>query len=327
MQYPVNDVGWQPSASLDALRARARLNQAIRDFFVARDVLEVETPLFCSSTATDPHLTSFGVDWQHRRYYLQTSPEFPMKRLLAAGSGPIFQLCKAFRADEQGRCHNPEFTLLEWYRPGFDLRQLIDETELLVRHLAGLFGRDLGLSAQRISYRQAFLQSVGLDPLLASEDALAREAKRRVPGAPDEWDRDGWLNLLMSAVVEPALPPGLSFVWGFPPSQAALAACMTDADGVIVAARVELYAGGMELANGYQELTDAVEQQRRCEADIEARKRLGLACVPAPQRLIAALAAGMPASAGIALGVDRLLMWLLAADTLSDVCAFPVDRA
>lgn len=324
MQHPSP---WRPSATLSALRARAQLNQAIRDFFVARDVLEVETPLLCASTATDPHLTSFGLDWQQRRYYLQTSPEFAMKRLLAAGSGAIFQLCKAFRADEVGRYHNPEFTLLEWYRPGFTLDQLIDETETLVRSLAGLFGRTQGLTAQRISYREAFQQALGLDPLLASDRALAAMARQHVPGAPDEWDRDGWLNLLMASVVEPSLPAGLCFVSGFPPSQAALAACTMDADGVSVAARVELYLGGMELANGYQELTDAAEQRQRCQADLATRRRLGLENLPEPEALLDALAAGMPPCAGIALGVDRLLMWLTGAEALADVCAFPADRA
>src|SRR3990167_4026888 len=158
---------WQPTATLEALRARALMNKSIRDFFAARDVLEVETPLLCSSTATDPYLTSFAVDVQAQRYYLQTSPEFSMKRLLAAGCGAIFQLCKAFRADEVGRYHNPEFTLLEWYRPGFDLAQLMDETEALVRTLANTFGVTQDLCSHRLRYRQVFLDAVGLDPMLA----------------------------------------------------------------------------------------------------------------------------------------------------------------
>lgn len=318
---------WQPTASLAALQARARLNRAIRDFFAAHEVMEVETPLLCAATATDPHLASFSVDVQQQRYFLQTSPEFCMKRLLAAGAGAIYQLGKAFRADEVGRCHNPEFTLLEWYRPGFDLTQLIDETESLVRAMAGLFGRAEGLVTRRVSYRQVFLATVGLDPLLASEEQLAAAARARVPGLPEEWDRDGWLNVLMSAVVEPALPEGMTFVFGFPPSQASLAVCEPDADGVMVARRVELYLGGMELANGYQELTDAEEQRRRCTADIAAREAMGGMPVPLPVALVDALASGMPSCAGIALGVDRLLMWLAGAEALSEVCAFPADRA
>lgn len=326
MQNPPIDM-WHPTTSLAALKARARLNRAIRDFFDARGVMEVETPLLCASAATDPYLTSFGLDWQQRRYYLQTSPEFAMKRLLAAGSGPIFQLCKAFRADEVGRYHNPEFTLLEWYRPGFTLTELIDETEALVRALAVRFGRSGEVGARRVSYREVFREVVGLDPMLASDDSLAQAARDRLEGVPQEWDRDGWLNLLMSSVVEPALSAGMTFVWGFPPSQAALAACVEEADGVRVAARVELYLGGMELANGYQELTDAAEQRHRCEADIRQRAALGAELLPVPEALLGALEAGLPPSAGIALGVDRLLMWLLEAETLSEVCAFPADRA
>lgn len=318
---------WRPTASLAALQARARLNRAIREFFAVREVMEVETPLLCASTATDPHLASFSVDLQQRRYFLQTSPEFCMKRLLAAGAGAIYQLGKAFRADEVGRCHNPEFTLLEWYRPAFDLTQLMDETEALVRAMAAVFGRAEGLVARRLSYRQAFLAAVGLDPMLASEEALAAVARARVPGAPEAWDRDGWLNLLMSAVVEPALPEGMTFVFGFPPSQASLSVCEPDADGVMVARRVELYLGGMELANGYQELTDAGEQRRRCAADIAAREAMGGDTVPMPVALVDALASGMPPCAGIALGVDRLLMWLAGAGALAEVCAFPADRA
>ncbi len=327
-----NSALWQPTTTLEALRARALMNKSIRDFFAGREVLEVETPLLCSSTATDPYLTSFAVDVQARRYYLQTSPEFSMKRLLAAGCGAIFQLCKAFRADEVGRYHNPEFTLLEWYRPGFDLTQLMDETEALVRYLAGVFGRLEGLVARRVSYRQAFLDAVGIDPMVVSDEALAAVAKARVVGAPECWDRDGWLNLLMSNVVEPSLPVGLCFVWGFPPSQASLAVCVPDVDGVMVAARVELYLvskelNAVELANGYQELTDAVEQGRRIRADLEARASAGLERLPVPQHLLDALASGMPSCSGIALGVDRLLMGLLGAEALAAVCAFPADRA
>lgn len=318
---------WKPSANLSALRARARLNQAIRDFFVARNVLEVETPLLCQSTATDPHLTSFELTWQGRAHYLQTSPEFPMKRLLAAGSGPIFQLCKAFRADEVGRIHNPEFTLLEWYRPGFSLQDLMSETEALVRHLASLFGCTEALVAQRLTYREAFMNALGIDPLLASDATLAAVAREHIEGAPQDWDRDGWLNLLMSQVVEPSLPHGMTFVWGFPPSQASLARCLPDMDGVPIAARVELYLGGMELANGYHELIDADEQRQRCRADIAQRQVSGLSPVPEPELLLGALHAGMPDCAGIALGVDRLLMWLLEAGAIAEVCAFTTDRA
>ncbi|CBL45467.1 Predicted tRNA synthetases class II (D, K and N) [gamma proteobacterium HdN1] len=327
MPDDVDSRGWRPSASLDALRARAHLNQRIRDFFSERGVLEVETPLLCSSTATDPFLTSLSLQWRGCTRYLQTSPEFPMKRLLAAGSGPIFQLCKVFRADEFGRLHNPEFSMLEWYRPGFSLADLMDETEALIVALAAVFGRPLSGPFQRVSYRKAFLDAVGVDPLTVSDLQLSVIARECVPSAPEEWDRDGWLNLLMAEVVEPHLGNGPVFVWGFPPSQASLARCLHDDDGERVAARAEFYLGGMELANGYDELTDAQEQRVRFQADLAQRQCLDAASVPMPDALLDALQAGLPPSAGMALGVDRLLMWLLDKPRIADVCSFTADRA
>jgi lysyl-tRNA synthetase class 2 len=317
---------WRPGASIETLKARARLLAVIRAFFMARDVLEVETPLLCSTTATDPYLASIGVPLAAGMRYLQTSPEFCMKRLLAAGSGPIYQIARAFRADEAGRRHNPEFTLLEWYRPGFSLPQLVDETVSLVGEAYALFHPGQSPAVKRLTYRELFLRHLGLDPFTATDAELQTCAQRAVPTAPTDWDRDGWLNLLMSECLEPLMPEGLCVVSGFPPSQAALARCVRGADGVLVAERAELYVNGMELANGYRELTDPAEQERRFAADREDRRRNGLEALPMPEALLSALKAGLPDCSGIALGLDRLLLWLCGAGRLDDVLGFSFPR-
>lgn len=313
---------WQPTASLDNLRARARLNRAIREFFLERGVLEVETPLLCRSTATDPHLASFSVPTRNERLYLQTSPEFPMKRLLAAGSGPIYQLCKAFRHEESGRLHNPEFTLLEWYRPGWTLARLVDEVEALIRTAAATLDVTLP-PLQHLTYREAWQTAVGLDPHKASDEELLTAANRHINGDFTGLDRNGLLDLVMSHIVEPALPVSGAFVSEFPASQAALAETLRLEDGTTVAQRAELYLGGMEIANGYQELVDAEEQRRRFEADLQYREQHGLTPLPVPSTLLDALEAGLPESAGVALGIDRLLMFLSGAKNLNAVVAFP----
>jgi lysyl-tRNA synthetase class 2 len=317
---------WRPGASIETLKARARLLAAVRAFFREREVLEVETPLLCSTTATDPHLSSIHVPIGRGVRYLQTSPEFCMKRLVAAGSGPIFQIARAFRADETGRRHNPEFTLLEWYRPGFSLSQLIDETLALVTDAYALFHPGHSPTVEHTTYRELFRRHLRLDPCLASDTEVQACARQRVPHAPADWDRDGWLNLLMSEYLEPRMPIGLCVVTGFPPSQAALARCEADSDGVLVARRAELYVDGMELANGYDELTDADEQKRRFMADLDARRNAGLQVPPLPLELLAALQTGLPACSGIALGLDRLLLWLSGASRLDDVLGFAFDR-
>lgn len=317
---------WRPGASIETLKARARLLAAIRAFFMARGVLEVETPLLCSTTATDPHLASIPVPMDDGVRFLQTSPEFCMKRLLAAGSGPIFQIARAFRADEAGRRHNPEFTLLEWYRPGFSLSQLVEETVALLADAYALFHPGRLPAIEHTRYRDLFRRHLGLDPLLASDADVQACARQAVPHAPTDWDRDGWLNLLMSEYLEPRMPSGLCVVTGFPPSQAALARCVADPEGVLVAQRAEIYADGMELANGYDELTDAIEQERRFGADLDARRKAGLGALPVPVDLLAALQSGMPTCSGIALGLDRLLLWLSGAGRLDEVLAFAFPR-
>lgn len=315
---------WQPSASMDAIKARAKLNRVIRDFFAERQVLEVETPLLCRSTATDPHLRSFAVPAGRDTFYLQTSPEFCMKRLLAAGSGPIYQLCKAFRYEESGRHHNPEFTLLEWYQPGWSLEQLVQEVEDLVLTCAAAFGMDTK-PIPRFTYRQVFENVLGVDPHTATHEALLASAQQNINGDFADLDRNGLLDLLMSHLVEPTLPETGAFVLDFPASQAALAQKKQLQDGAWVAQRAELYLAGMEIANGYQELVDAGEQRARFAADLQYRRQHGLDELPMPEALLQALEAGLPVSAGVALGVDRLLMAVTAISILPDALGFPSE--
>jgi lysyl-tRNA synthetase class 2 len=290
--------------------------------------MEVETPLLSAATVTDPHLQSMSCIYtgpnapQGRKLYLQTSPEFAMKRLLAAGSGPIYQICKAFRDNEEGRHHNPEFTLLEWYRPGFDHHDLMKEVDELLGELIG------SPPADRASYREVFEQQVGLDPLSSSLDHLAQRARelgsenRPCTGI----GRDGLLHLLMSHHVSPRLGRDRPcFVYDYPGSQAALARLRSDDPPL--ADRFELYIDGVELANGFHELTDAEELRRRFQADSDQRRAAGLPPVAPDERLLEALSSGLPACAGVALGVDRLIMLVLGEEALSHVIAFPVDRA
>lgn len=318
---------WQPGASLDILRARARLNADIRSFFASRGVLEVETPLLCSSAATDLHLASFVVGPDTASpLFLQTSPEFAMKRLLAAGSGPVFQLGKAFRAGDLGGRHNPEFTMLEWYRPGFTLPALMDETgALLVATLGDALSFDRCGST---TYRALFESRFGVNPHLADVAVLRALAARETTfGDASTLGAVECLDLLFALVIEPALGHERPlFVFDFPAAQASLAQVVVNADGDRVAARCEVYVRGMELANGYRELTDAAEQRRRLVADNVARRAAGLPEVPVDERLLAALASGLPDCSGIALGVDRLLMLRTGAASIDAVLAFAAPR-
>ncbi len=312
------------------LEARAGLLAAIRAFFQGKGVMEVETPVCSTSATTDPALESLATCFtgpgaaQGKELYLHTSPEFPMKRLLAAGSGPIYQICKVFRDGELGRWHNPEFTLLEWYRPGFDQHRLMDEVaELINGVLPG------PLPVERIGYRELFLNHLDLDPHIATADQLRDHARRQgVPGAEtlELADRDGWLDLLLTHCIEPHLGNGcICFVFDYPATQASLARIRQGTPPL--AERFELYMDGMELANGFHELTDGSEQRRRFEADLERRREMGIKQVPMDERFLAALKLGIPACSGVALGVDRLLMRLTGATHIRDVLAFPLDRA
>ncbi|WP_027329479.1 EF-P lysine aminoacylase EpmA [Marinimicrobium agarilyticum] len=311
---------WQPSASIEQLRQRARLYRQVRAFFTEREVMEIEAPVMGAATVTDPFIDSVTAQCAGRSYYLQTSPEFAMKRLLAAGAGAIYSLGKVFRNGERGRKHNPEFTLLEWYRPGWNDHQLMREVEALVLRVLP------GLTVTYLSYREWFERHLGLDPHRATAGQLAALARERINIEAGEEDRDFWLDLLVTHELEATLGPGLTFVYDYPESQAALARLATDAEGQTVARRFEAFIGSMELANGYWELTDASEQRRRFEADQDKRRKLGLPQYPVDEKLLAAIDAGLPDSAGVALGMDRLLMCLTGASSIAEVLAFDVNR-
>jgi len=319
---------WRPSASLENLIKRAQILQTIRDFFAKRKVLEVETPLLSAATITAPVLQSFSTRYtgpgsvDGKTLYLQTSPEFAMKRLLAAGMGPIYQICKAFRNDELGRRHNPEFTMLEWYRPGFDHHDLMTEMDELLNLIL-----ECG-SAERLTYQEVFLRHAKIDPHHSTIEDLRRCAKTHGINIVDLElnDKDGWLDLLMSHVVEPQLgKTSPCFVYHYPASQAALA--KISPGNPPLAERFEVYIQGMELANGFHELSDAKEQQRRFLAELQEREQLGLAGVPIDHNLIAALESGIPNCAGVALGIDRLVMLACKAASLQEVISFSIDRA
>ncbi len=324
---------WRPTASLEMVRARARLLKHTRDFLNAAGILEVETPVLSHFAATDPALESFVTDYtgpgepRGGRLYLNTSPEFSMKRLLAAGSGPIFQVSKAFRDGEAGALHNPEFTLLEWYRPGFDHHRLMEEVAGLVR--AVWPPATVEPEVEKISYGDAFARHVGLDPHLATPAALTRAAARLgIPGVErlKLADRDEWLDLLMSHCVQPKLGlGGMTFVYDYPASQAALARIRQGEPPV--AERFELYIRGVELANGFHELLCADEQRRRFEGERKRRRLRGQTAGPPDKWLLAALENGLPDCSGVALGLDRLLMVVSGARSLDEVISFPLARA
>ncbi len=316
---------WRPGATLEVLRQRARILQRIRAFFMERGVLEVETPLLGRAASTDPFLDSFSTRYHGPGgglRYLQTSPEFAMKRLLAAGSGPIFQICKAFRNGEAGGRHNPEFTLLEWYRPGFDHHALMDEVEALIAALLGCG------AVPRVSYGRLFQEHLGIDPHRAEVAELAAVARRHrldVAGMERE-GRDTWLSLLLTHLIEPNFETDRPlFVHDYPASQAMLAR-VREGDPP-VAERFELYWGPMELANGFHELTDAAVQRARFEADLAERRARGLEAVPMDEALLDALEAGLPPCAGVALGIDRLVMAACGKGRIDEVVAFTIERA
>ncbi|MGC4028285.1 MAG: EF-P lysine aminoacylase EpmA [Steroidobacteraceae bacterium] len=318
-------MSWRPTAPPAALALRARLLETTRAFFRERGVLEVTTPVAVRHGVTDPQLASFALAGDGPRY-LQTSPEYAMKRLLAAGSGDIFQVCQVFRDDERSRLHNPEFTLVEWYRVGFDLPQIMEETAGLVARLlttAGAAPRTL----QPLSYREAFAP-LGIDPLTVEETRLRKLARDRGLAAPatQALDRDGLLDFLIAVVIGPTLGRNaLCALHHYPASQAALARHDPQQPGT--ALRFELYADGIELANGYVELADAAEQQRRFESDRQVRARLGRADMQPDASLLAALAAGLPDCAGVALGFDRVLMLAAGAGSIDEVIAFTWENA
>lgn len=319
---------WQPTASIEQLRQRAALIATIRQFFAERQVMEVDTPAMSHATVTDIHLHTFQTEFVGPGYadgsklFFMTSPEFHMKRLLAAGSGCIYQINKAFRNEENGRYHNPEFTMLEWYRVGFDHHQLMDEMDELLQRVLKCG------SAHRMTYQQAFLDVLGVCPLEGSMSELKVVAGKLGLSdiADPEDDRDTLLQLLFSIGVESKIGQDApAFVYDFPASQAALA--KINPQDSRVADRFEVYFKGIELANGFHELDNPKEQLTRFEQDNAKRLEMGLKPQPIDYHLIAALEAGLPDCAGVALGVDRLIMLALGCDHIDQVTAFPFPSA
>lgn len=318
---------WQPSAPVANLLKRAAILADIRRFFADRGVLEVDTPAMSQATVTDIHLVPFRTRFvgpgasEGRDLWLMTSPEYHMKRLLAAGSGPIYQMNRSFRNEEAGRHHNPEFTMLEWYRPHYDMYRLMNEVDDLLQQILECD------SGETLSYQQAFIRCLNIDPLSADKDALVAVAASLGAGdlAASEDDIDTLLQLLFMLGVEPHIGQDKpAFVYHFPASQASLAEISTEDHRV--AERFEVYYKGIELANGFRELTNGDEQRQRFEQDNRRRVARGLPEQPIDQFLLAALEYGMPECSGVALGVDRLIMLALKATSLSEVIAFPVDR-
>ncbi|PJE08985.1 elongation factor P--(R)-beta-lysine ligase [Legionella sp.] len=312
---------WRPSATIDTLRQRAELLAKIRSFFNDRGYLEVETPSLSRFGITDVYLANIIATFRGHPYCLQTSPEYHMKRLLAADSGPIFQLAKVFRDDELGRWHNPEFTMLEWYQLNIDHHGLMDEMDALLQTILK------SPPMRRKTYQQVFLETCELDPLTATVAELQKTLQRfgldKVL-TPDEPDPDQYLFLLMSHVVEPAMgkDPIPLAVYDFPMSQAALAKVNEG-----VAERFEIYVQGVELANGFHELTDANAQAARFQQDLAARHLKGLA-EPAPDEyLLQALAHGLPPCSGVALGIDRLITLALKQPEIAKALSFDFARA
>ncbi|WP_444892630.1 EF-P lysine aminoacylase EpmA [Microbulbifer sp. TRSA001] len=312
---------WRPTATIAALRQRAALLAEIRTFFAERNVVEAEVPVLSQRATSDPHIESITTECRGESAYLATSPEFGLKRLLAAGLGDCYYLGKAFRQGESGGRHNPEFTMLEWYRCGWDDHQLMEEVAKL---LCGILATD---QVQSLSYRELFLQELQLDPHSASEAELISCVKREMELSFVPRERSECLDLLMSHRLEPTMREGITLLYDFPAEQAALAKVVADEQGTPVARRFEAYVGGLELANGYWELTDSVEQQRRFEKDLEYRRANQRPVHPFEERLVAALDQGMPECGGVALGVDRLLMLKAGYQSIDEVIAFPFSRA
>lgn len=315
----MDGVNWRPTASIQALKARAYLYQQLRAFFYARGILEVETPALSQAGNTDPHIGSFSVNTPQGLRYLHTSPEYPMKRLLAAGSGDIYQICKVWRQDESGRKHNPEFTMLEYYRVGFTYQQLMQE----VAELLYLVLPQLKATPQVLSYRQAFLEILSIDPHQASIEQLKACAQQQRLDVQGELSPQAWLDLLFTHCIEASFPSEcLTFICHYPATQAALARVRLE-DGQWVAERFEVYLGPLELGNGYQEQTDAMQLERVLVTDAAQQ----IPPLPVDERFVTAVQAGLPFSAGIALGLDRILLCQQRAKQLPSVLSFAWEIA
>jgi len=311
---------WHPTADIADLKLRAKILVNIRHFFAERNIFEVETPLMCSAPVTDPFLEALSFNYNNKTWYIQTSPEYAMKRLLCAGSGSIYQICKAFRSDEVGRLHHPEFTMLEWYHIGFDHHDLMMEMDEFLQYVIHT------KPAKKVSYQQIFEQYLNINPHSIADEELKMITQTSCGIAPDhKLDRDDYLNLLLTHIIEPELKSALCpiFIYDYPASQAALAKIRQD--NPPVAERFEVYIQGIELANGYHELTDVLEQKWRFDQDIEKRKKLNYPIVPMDNYLLSALESGLPDCAGVALGIDRLVMIAAQKESLSEIMAFNHD--
>lgn len=318
---------WQPTASIENIKKRAEVYTQIRQFFSERNILEVETPLLCQHTITDIYIESFKTEYQSapikKSYFLQTSPEYAMKRLLTHGIGAIYQICKAFRQGDFGRQHNPEFTLLEWYRPDFNHHQLMDEVDNFLQLILK------SPKAEKISYELLFKRHVDLNPFLCTKKELydfIHEKKLLAPKQIVHLDKDTCLQVILSHLIEPNLGKTKPiFVYDFPSTQAALAKVRDD--NPPVAERFELYINGMEIANGFHELSNAKEQRHRFMQDQDYRKHHQQFIPDIDERFISALDNNFPECSGVALGIDRLLMILTNTNKIADILTFPWDRA
>ncbi|MEH6639081.1 MAG: EF-P lysine aminoacylase EpmA [Porticoccaceae bacterium] len=325
----MTEPAWQPTATIEAIARRAELYADIRAYFSAQDVLEVEVPVLGQYGVTDVHIDNPQATVSGRKVYLQSSPEYFLKRLLAAYGRAVYSLGKAFREGESGARHHREFTMLEWYRPAWDEHQLMDEVADLVSAIGFETDTpdDLGTSdnldaePQRLSYRDAFVTATGLDPHRAA-DAELRELTAQLGLSSGADSRSTCLDFIFSFKVEPNLPMGLVFVYDYPAAQAALAKLSEDRHGNPVARRFEVFLNRMEVANGYWELCDADEQRQRFEADNQTRIALGKKPVAIDESVLAALSQGLPECAGVALGLDRILMQLLGVSSISEVLSF-----
>lgn len=327
----INPESWQPTASIDLLLKRAKVVKQIRTFFADRCILEVETPILSQTAVTDVQLSSFQtiftkpgiIDLAHgEKLFLITSPEYHMKRLIAAGSGPIYQICKCFRNNEEiSRFHNPEFTMLEWYRIQFDMMQMINEVDDLLQLVLDTE------PAEYISYQNAFIKYLGVDPLDANKETLITAVEKLALGFDtDNTDRDTLLQFLFTFGIEPRIGQEKpTVVYHFPASQAALAEL--NSEDQRTARRFEFYYKGVELANGFKELTNAKEQKARFEHDNQERLAKGLPTQPIDEYLLAAMAASLPECSGVAVGLDRLIMLALEQSTISQVMSFNLENA
>ena len=319
-------MSWRPTAALAALKLRAMMLKIARAFFERRGVLEVETPILSAAAVSDPQIESLAtqIAGLAGTRYLAPSPEYAMKRLLAAGCGDIYQICKVFRDAERGRWHNPEFTMIEWYRVGLDDAALMSEVEALIAELLAPV-RSIG-PAERLSYAEALRRHAGVDAFDSTEDELLDAARQHGIDCKAELDRDAKLDLLMGLVVGPQLGRDQPcFVCDYPASQAALARLKPGLPRV--AARFELYLDGLELANGFHELAQAQEQRARFMHDLALRRARRQVQAPLDESFLAALESGLPDCAGVALGFDRLVALALGADTLAEAMTFSIENA